>query len=384
MNSSKCRILYVVGRLHTGGLERQLYYLLRTVNRDLYKPGVAVWNHGEDDFHVPWVRALGVPIYSFSRGASRTSKLRAFRRLARELNPEVIHSYSFYTNFAAFWGAGATGAVALGSIRNDFTFDRKSVGPCLGSLSSRWPADQICNSHLAAENVRRSKSPFSPKRIYVIHNGLDLDRFPRFPVPKHRVTRILGVGDLLPQKRWDRLLRAASELKRRQVDCLIHIAGDGPLHEALLQQARNLGVTDSVRFLGHTAEIPALLANSTFLVHTADNEGCSNAVMEAMACGRAVVATDAGDVRFLIEEGKTGFVVDREDSANLLERIINLITDPDLCRRMGKAGRAKAEKEFGLERLAEETLNAYRSAGWRDAANAQTYENVTTFSPEHV
>jgi glycosyltransferase involved in cell wall biosynthesis len=89
--------------------------------------------------------------------------------------------------------------------------------------------------------------------------------------------------------------------------------------------------------------------------------------MEAMACGRAVVATDAGDVPCLIEDGKTGFVVPRGDEAALLARIITLMTDHDLCRRMGEAGRVKAERQFGLDRLVSETLAAYRAMGWKDA-----------------
>jgi glycosyltransferase involved in cell wall biosynthesis len=161
-------------------------------------------------------------------------------------------------------------------------------------------------------------------------------------------------------------LIAAVELKRKGVECLIRIAGNGPLHQSLLQQAQDLQVADRVVFLGHREDIPTLLADSTFLVHTAENEGCPNAVMEAMACGRAVVATDAGDVPLLIANGNTGFVVQRDDPISLAERIQRLITDSDLCRSMGEAARAKAEKEFGLNRLVEKTLEAYRAAGWKD------------------
>jgi glycosyltransferase involved in cell wall biosynthesis len=92
--------------------------------------------------------------------------------------------------------------------------------------------------------------------------------------------------------------------------------------------------------------------------------------MEAMACGRAVVATDAGDVPSLIEDGKTGFIVRRGDDVALVSRCVTLLVDHDLCRRMGIAGRAKAEREFGLDRLVAETLVAYRAAGWRDVQYA--------------
>ena len=85
-----------------------------------------------------------------------------------------------------------------------------------------------------------------------------------------------------------------------------------------------------------------------------------------MACGRAVVGTDDGDVPHLIDDGKTGFVVPREDEAALTSRITTLLADRELCRWMGEAGRIKAERAFGIERLRSETFATYRAEGWED------------------
>jgi len=168
-------------------------------------------------------------------------------------------------------------------------------------------------------------------------------------------------------KRWDRLLSATAELKRRKLDFSVEFAGDGPLRKSLEQQAQALDISDRVTFRGYAHDIPLLLSHATFLVHTSDAEGSPNAVMEAMACGRAVVATDVGDVPSLVENGKTGFVVPRGDDGMLVERMTTLISNRDLCKRMGEAGRIKAEREFGLDRLASDTLAVYRAAGWEDA-----------------
>lgn len=362
-----CRLLYLVGQLHTGGLERQLCYLLQAMDREHYRPAVAVWNYCEEDIHVPPIRALDVPLYAFSDLASAVAKLRALRCLVRQLEPEVVHSYSFYTNIAASWAVRGTRTVAVGSMRGDFSLEKKRAGPCLGRLSARWPEAQICNSFSAAQSIHCSRSLFVPRQPYVVRNGLDVGRFRSVPTPTSGPVRIVGVGYLLPAKRWDWLLVAALELQQRGFNCPIQIAGDGPLLGALEQQAHNLRVADRVKFLGHVDDIPGLLAEATFLVHTADNEGCPNAVMEAMACGRAVVATDAGDIPSLVEDGQTGFVVPHGDTAMLVERMTTLITDRDLCQRMGNAGRVKAEREFGLDRLVDETLAAYRASGWQDA-----------------
>ncbi len=91
-----------------------------------------------------------------------------------------------------------------------------------------------------------------------------------------------------------------------------------------------------------------------------------------MAAGRAVVATDVGDIPHLVQDGKTGFVVRRDDSAALVDRIVTLWTDAELCRQMGKNARAKAEEEFELSSLVTRTLDAYRTAGWKDGGHPQS------------
>jgi glycosyltransferase involved in cell wall biosynthesis len=169
---------------------------------------------------------------------------------------------------------------------------------------------------------------------------------------------------MLPVKRWDRLLQIVAALKERGFGFRLELAGDGPLRGALEEQARNLDVTDRVIFRGYTDDVPALLCASTFLAHTSDFEGCPNVVMEAMASGRSVVATDVGDIPHIVEDGKTGFVVRCGDDETFVQRMATLISDRDLCQRMGDAARAKAERDFALSRVVSETFSVYRAAGW--------------------
>lgn len=363
--SKTCRILYVIGQLGIGGSERQLYYLLRAMDRECYKPAVAVWNYSPDDVYAREIRSLGVPLYSFPGVISSIAKLRSLRCLTRQLNPEVIHSYSFYTNFAAHWAALGTRAVAVGSLRCDFTQAKKDSGLWKGHLSAAWPRHQISNSFVSAERARRF-SVFSPKQICVVRNGLDLQRFCCVNSNAADKACIVGVGSLLPPKRWDRALRVVRQVRWQGGDCRLRIAGDGPERASLERKAQELGISESVEFVGAIWDVPELLAKSKFLVHTSDTEGCPNSVMEAMACGRAVIATDVGDIPFLVEDEKSGFVIPRGDESTFAQRVLQLLSDDELCHRMGLAARAKAEREFGLARLVSETLDAYKAAGWRD------------------
>ncbi len=237
-----CRILYLIGELNTGGAERQLCYLLQRMDRDRYRPAVAVWNFSEGDVHVGIIRELRVPIYSFPGKMSSISKLISLRSLLRRLRPEVIHSYSFYTNFAAYWAARRSGAIAMGSIRSDFIWAIKQSGPIRGRLSARWPSSQICNSLAAEQSVRCSRTLFAPHSVSVVRNGIDLVRFSRLALPDEEPFRILGIGYLLPVKRWDRLITAARQLKKQGLKFMVQIAGDGPLRSELERRSVDAGV----------------------------------------------------------------------------------------------------------------------------------------------
>jgi len=364
LDPNPCRLLYVVGQLGLGGLERQLFYLLQTMDRQRYKPVVVVWRSCEKEPYCHEILALQVPVYYVGDQLSRMGKLVAFRRMVARLQPEVVHSYSFHTNLAAWWATVGSTALPVGSIRSSFLFDRQETGMILGRMCARWPHVQICNSGVAMKTAENCATIFKPNLMYVVRNGLDLSYFIPKPFPYN--VALLAIGGLYPTKRWDRLIKIISLLSVRGIHVQVRHVGDGPLRGELEELARRLGVAGLIRFLGPRYDIPALLADSFFLLHTAEDEGCPNAVMEAMASGRAVIAMDAGDIPFLVEDMKTGFVVRRGDETRFAERIFQLLSDHELCCRMGQAGRSKAEREFVLQRLVSETLEVYKAVGWKD------------------
>jgi glycosyltransferase involved in cell wall biosynthesis len=334
------------------------------MDRRRYQPVVAVWGNSSNDHYASEIRALDVPVVSLGTEPTRWAKLQALCSLVSDLQPEVIHSYSFYTNIVAWWAARGTAAISIGAIQSNFVLERQKTGKLLGKLSARWPSAQIFNSFTAAQNAERDPTLFRPRRSYVIRNGVDLNKFSSRRHPERGY--ILAVGSLLPVKRWDRLIRAVASLNEKGIRIEVLHAGSGPLREELEAMVRELRVEHVFRFLGSRHDIESLLAGATFLVHTSEVEGLPNVVLEAMACGRAVVATDAGDVPYLIDDGKTGFVVPREDETALADHMAILLADRELSCRMGEAGRTKAEREFNLERLISETFAVYQAEGWKD------------------
>ncbi len=358
------RFLYLVGQLGAGGAERQLYTLVQGLGSRQFTPAVCVWNFEEDEAYVERLKALGVRVLALPREGSRFQKLRALRSMVQRLRPEVIHSYTFFTNFAAYWGAYGTSALAIGSVRSNYLFDLQKGGRVQGSLNARWPRRQIFNSYNALENARRSQGLLVPTQCRVVRNGVDLETFR--PQGQHSGSdvRILGVGSLLPLKRWDRLITAAAVLKSQGLSFRIQIVGEGVLRSELEAQIGASDLHDYVEMTGYLPNIPEVMQQADFLVHPSDTEGCPNVVMEAMACGLPVVASRAGESKYLIEEGMTGFLVGPDDDAVLADRMRMLIQQPDVRKQMGMQGRATAEKEFGMKPFVDTMLASYRALGW--------------------
>jgi len=292
--------------------------------------------------------------------------LMALRRTVREMGAEILHSYSFYTNFYGWTVAQGTPAIPIGSFQSGYWAHRRAKGPFLGRLCSRYPRFQISNNRRAVEEAESSGSWFRPERMAIVPNGVRLDYFSASPLPDNEEPLIVGLGSLVAYKRWELLIVAAGELARRGLRFRLTIAGEGPERRRLQELAAKEGIADRLDLPGVVNDVPTLLAQCSFLVHTSDVEGLPNAVLEAMACGRAVVATDAGDVPILVDDGITGFVVPRGDAAQLAERVAELLVDHSRCSAMGVAARQKVETEYNVNLLVERTLAAYHEAGWSD------------------
>lgn len=363
MPALKHPIVYLIGQLGSGGSERQLYYLVSKLADGAYRPAVVVWNFAESEPYVKRLREIGAEVYGLDR-QSRCARLHALRARVRACGAEVVHSYSFYTNILAYLSVANSGAISVGSLRLDVRAEVRRSGVVRAAFNLSRPHHLVCNSHATAEAACNLPAVVRPRAIHVVANGIDVTPFNPGGAADWHEPHIVGIGSLLHGKRWDRLIEAASALRCRGTRFRMSIAGDGPLKERLQGEIARRGLGDRVRILGYVDDVPHLLAESSFVVHTADEEGSPNAILEAMAAARAVIATDVAGCRELVRDGESGFLVRRDDEADLIERIVTLVENQDLCGRMGAAGRRRVEADFTLERLIENTLNVYRRAGW--------------------
>jgi glycosyltransferase involved in cell wall biosynthesis len=199
-------------------------------------------------------------------------------------------------------------------------------------------------------------------KIRCIPSGIDPRRFAESARQKPQSTGVQVIGCLAgldERKGHEYLLQAAASLKADGLKLCYKIAGDGPLRHSLEQQASRLGLQDEVSFLGFVADPAEFLAQVDVLVMPSLYEGLGVAVLEAMAAGKAVIATRVGGLPESIVEGVTGLLVPPRDAGTLAEAIAKLVHTPALAAAMGEQGRARVLQDFTLEKMATENESYY-------------------------
>jgi glycosyltransferase involved in cell wall biosynthesis len=212
----------------------------------------------------------------------------------------------------------------------------------------------------------------SSDKITVIHNGLDLSRFRQNgnvieALQRLDLTSISGRPIITMVANFEyrvkdhpMLVRAAQRVTADVPEAIFVVAGEGELREETQKLAADLGLKASCLFIGRCASVPDLLAASDICVLSSQAEGFSNSILEYMAAGRAVVATDVGGASEAIVEGETGYLVQAGDDQAMAERIISLLRDPDKSRRMGLNGRRLVEQRFSTENRLATTSALYK------------------------
>jgi colanic acid/amylovoran biosynthesis glycosyltransferase len=180
---------------------------------------------------------------------------------------------------------------------------------------------------------------------------LELEKY-QFRPPREKLQHIFCTARLAPEKGIEFLLQALSILIQKNHNVRLRIAGDGPSRFALENACRTLGIMDRVQFLGSLNEqsLTDELSSSDLFVLPSLAEGVPVSVMEAMAVGVPVIATNVAGTSELVEHGRTGLLVRPTDSEALSNAIIEMIRDHDLRRRSAQLGRAKVADEFDIRK----------------------------------
>ena len=356
------RVAFVAGSLTQGGAEKQFVYMARAL-RDS-GADVSVYSLTQGEYYEAALAAEGIEPTWVGRRAQPPARLAALAAAFLKRRPHIVQSTHFFGNLYAAVLGRLCGALGIGSIRNDGYFDMQANGRW-GPWLLRMPQVLLANSWAAQKHAETMG--VRADRIHVLPNVIDLAEFDRDwnartrPFPASLPTAI-AVCRLVPMKRLDRFIQALA-LARREVPALTGlIVGDGPERAALENLARQTAnLNGACRFVGRSDHVPQLLSQADMLVLSSEHEGFPNVVLEAMAARLPVVATPAGDVRRVVADGETGYVVPGDDVAAMASRMVRLATSPVLRQQFGNAGRARVEQSYSFGALGARLHSIYRS-----------------------
>lgn len=382
------KVMFVIGTLNVGGAETQLVELASRLDRRRFEPVVCSLFSG-GALTEP-LRARGVRVHVLNFDALPGSRIglilalpaagRALRqlwRVVRTESPVILHGVLFWAYIlAAFIGRAARVPFVVASRRSLGLF--KANRPhylLLERLANRMTDLIVANSEAVRRDTARREG-LPPERILVIRNGLDLSRFTAAPATRTAEglawgsPRVIIVSNLIQYKGHEYFFHAWRDVLVEFPSATALLVGDGAWRPALEKRAEELGIRHAVQFLGVRHDVPALLAAADLYVHPSLQEGFSNALLEAMAAGKPIVATDVGGNGEAVVDGVTGRLVPPGDARALHGAIAGLLREADAAARMAaSAQRVAVERhEIGMMVHAYEDVYTRLASGRRRPA----------------
>ncbi len=351
------RVVHLVSTLGIGGQEMVILSLVRHMDRSRFTP--VVFALSESGPLAERIAMLDVEVEIIGRpGMGRWEKIRRLNTRLRAQRVDVLHTHNpsphQYGALASLLG-GVPGLIHTKHGRNVLL---TRTGEWAEAVAGRL-SDLIVPVSGDAADVARQVERVPDRKLRVIRNGIAINGAPVAVVlPDGRPPRAIHVARLNHIKDQTTLLRATRIVADRIPGFTLDIVGDGEMREPLHALARDLRLDQVVHFHGMRDDIPQLLARADLFVLPSLSEGVAITLLEAMAAGLPVVASNVGGNREVVVPGETGLLCPAGDPEALAEVMLEAFSDPVRAREWGRAGRERAIAEFNITR----TVAAYEAA----------------------
>jgi len=369
----KPNVLFIIDSFEQGGSERQAMQLLTQLHASgkcrVYL--ACLQNRGSLRAEADQLGIGEIHEYALNSfyDLNFAKQLRRLVHFIREKKIDVVHTHCFYTNIFGMTGAFLAGVRARVTSKGETDGFRTPLQKRAERAAFRLSHRVIANCLVVQNQLIREG--VSPSKIIQHYNGLDLDRLKvreglrreealaefELPIDRRYLSIVANLRN--PVKDHPMFLRAAARVRAAVPDAGFAIAGEGELMDGLRELAAQLGIQDDVFFLGRCDHVADLLFASEIGVLSSKAEGFANAILEYMAAGLPVVATDVGGAREAITEGETGYTVASGDDQKMAEHLIELLNDPKRAQAMGQRGRSFVAERFSCDRHLQNTLELY-------------------------
>jgi len=384
----RINILFIIDQLRgIAGTERHLLYLVSRLNKERYKSYVCTFDVKEGAV-LEVIRHNGTPLYNLNlnRIYSPDAPLKAIMlwNFMRKKKIDIVQTYHFKSDTFGTMVARLAGVPAVISSKRDMGDLKSPRQLMLSKIMNRHidscitVCDRVGKRFHEAENIPRDK-------MLTIYNGVDLQRFdPGKGSIKSRKDVGFKKGDFIvgttaifrPEKAYHILFEAIEKVLPEIKILKVIIMGFGPRQKHFMDYCSKGALKDVVRFMGRVNDVENYLPLlDVFCLVPNKNEGFSNAIIEAMAMGRPIIATDIGGNAEAVVDNETGFIIPPNNSDELAERIMTLYENAGKRRAMGEKARQRAIEVFSLEAMIKRHEDLYEEL--YASANPSKQKNKT-------
>jgi len=282
-------------------------------------------------------------------------------RLTKDLNVDIVHAHTSHAH-------GIAALASLFGMSSRIVASRRVDFMPKSHLLNRWKYNRADRILCVSEKVRQTLETYGlgPPQTCVVHSAVDLERALMPPVPRASLgvpddaPLLFSAGALVDHKDHINLLEAVAIVRKQVPSVRVCIAGEGKLRGAIETKCEALELQDCVSLLGYRADAPGITRSSDVYVSSSWSEGLGTSILEALASGVPVVATEAGGAREMVIPGETGHLVPVRDAEALAQAILSSLQNRDTALQMAKAGQTLAVEKFSVERMVQQTLAAYQ------------------------
>jgi glycosyltransferase involved in cell wall biosynthesis len=308
-------------------------------------------------------------------------------RVIRSLGPDIIHAHDAHgvAMAALALSMGAASTRLAGGRSPALVAARRVDFHLRGNSLSRWKQRQVDCFIAASEAIRHMliADGIPAARAITVHEGIDVDHVAAAPAVNvheafwlpHRAPVVGNVAALVPHKGQRHLVDAAQLVVREIPDARFVILGEGELRDQLERQVRDYSLEKHVLLPGFRTDVLGCIKGFDVFAMSSVTEGLGTSLLDAMACSRAIVATRAGGIPEVVDDGVTGLLVPPRNHVAMAEAIVRLLKDARLRTQMGEAGLKRVNDCFTVERMVAATAAAYaRLAGRGHEAGTENPE----------
>lgn len=286
-------------------------------------------------------------------------------RIIRRERPDILHAHDPHAVSMAAWAL----SLAVGRNPPPLVASRRVDFPLRRNAFSRWKYGQVTRFLCASDMIRRLlvSQGIDAAKAVTVHEGIDLQRIaavPRLDVHTelhlpHGAPVIGNIAALVPHKGQRYLVEAHHRVIEREPDTRLVIFGEGELRSSLERQIRDQSLERHVLLAGFRADVVGFLKSFDIFVLSSVMEGLGTSLLDAMACGKPIVASAVGGIPEAVENGVTGLLVPERDPKALATALVGLLRDAPRRAAFAAAGFERVRREFSAERMVARTLEVY-------------------------